>query len=64
MQHIITSSSTSAARVHMRAVPARRSRDQSNDAGEDVLVSFKGIAAGMLLSVAMWMFLLGLYFLI
>jgi hypothetical protein len=62
MQNIITSAST--ATVRMRVEPARRARDQSNDAGEDALGGFKGIAAGVLLGVALWMFLLGLYFLI
>jgi hypothetical protein len=62
MQHIITSSST--ATVRMRVEPARRAHDQSNSAGEDSLGSFKGIAFGVLLSAALWMFLLGLYFLI
>ena len=63
MQHIITSSST-AAKVRMRVEPARRARDQSNNAGDDTLGSFKGIAVGVLLSVALWSLLLGLYFLI
>lgn len=62
MQHIITSSSTPAT-VRMRVEPARRARDQS-DTAEDVLGSFKGIATGVLLSVALWSILLGLYFLI
>jgi hypothetical protein len=58
----------------MRVEPLRRAHDESpqkssrqgesNDAGEDALGSFKGIAAGVLLSVALWMLLLGLYFLI
>jgi hypothetical protein len=64
MQHIITSST--AAKVRMRVDPARRAHDKSelNDAGEDALGSFKGIAAGVLLGVALWVLLLGLYFLI
>lgn len=61
MQDIITSSSTAAP---VRIEQTRRARDQSNNAGDDALGSFKGIAAGVLLSVALWMFLLGLYFLI
>jgi tetrahydromethanopterin S-methyltransferase subunit F len=61
MQHIITSST---ATVRMRVEPARRARDQSNDAGEDALSGFKGIAVGVLLSVALWASLIGLYFLI
>lgn len=50
----------------MRVDPARRAHDKSelNDAGEDALGSFKGIAAGVLLGVALWVLLLGLYFLI
>jgi len=62
MQHIITSST--AAPVRMRVEQARRARDLSNNAGDDSLGSFKGIAIGVLLSVALWVFLLGLYFLI
>ena len=62
MQHIITSSST--ASVRMRVEPARRARDQANNAGDDVLGGFKGIAAGVLLSAALWASLVGLYFLI
>jgi hypothetical protein len=62
MQHIITSSST--ATVHMRVEPTRRARDQSNHAGEDALGGFKGIAVGVLLGVALWASLIGLYFLI
>lgn len=61
MQHIITSST---ATVRMRVEPARRARDPSNTEGEDALGGFKGIAVGVLLGVALWMFLLGLYFLI
>jgi tetrahydromethanopterin S-methyltransferase subunit F len=61
MQHIITSST---AAVRMRVEPARRARDQSNNAGEDALSGFKGIAVGVLLSVALWASLIGLYFLI
>ena len=61
MQHIITSST---ATVRMRVEPARRARDQSNNAGEDALGGFKGIAVGVLLSVALWASLVGLYFLI
>ena len=68
MQHIIHSSSTAgtstAATMRVRVEPARRASDQSNNAGDDALGGFKGIAAGVLLSVALWMFLLGLYFLI
>lgn len=63
MQHIIHSSST-AAPVRMRVERARRAGDQSNHAGDDALGGFKGIAVGVLLSVVLWMFLLGLYFLI
>jgi hypothetical protein len=48
----------------MRAQPARRARDQSNNGGEDVLGGFKGIAVGVLLSVALWASLIGLYFLV
>ena len=62
MQHIITSSTV--ATVRTRVEQTRRARDQSNNAGDDALGGFKGIAAGLLLSVALWMFLLGLYFLI
>jgi tetrahydromethanopterin S-methyltransferase subunit F len=62
MQHIITSST--ATTVRMRVEPARRARDQSNNAGEDALSGFKGIAVGVLLSVALWASLIGLYFLI
>jgi hypothetical protein len=62
MQHIITSSST--ATVRMRVEPARRAHEQSNHAGEDTLGSFKGIAVGVLLGIASWMLLLGMYFLI
>jgi hypothetical protein len=62
MQHIITSAST--ANVHMRVEPARRARDQSNHAGEDVLGSFKGVAVGVLLGAALWASLIVLYFLI
>ena len=61
MQHIITSST---ATVRMRVEPARRARDQANNAGEDALGGFKGIAVGVLLSVALWASLIGLYFLI
>jgi tetrahydromethanopterin S-methyltransferase subunit F len=61
MQHIITSST---ATVRMRVEPARRARDQSNNAGEDALGGFKGIAVGVLLSIALWASLIGLYFLI
>jgi hypothetical protein len=61
MQHIITSST---ATVRMRVEPARRARDQSNNAGEDALGGFKGIAVGVLLSAALWASLIGLYFLI
>lgn len=59
MQHIITSST---ATVRMRVEPARRARDQVN--GEDTLSGFKGIAVGVLLGVALWASLIGLYFLI
>jgi len=62
MQHIITSSST--ATVRMRVEPARRALDQSNRSGEDTLGGFKGIAVGVLLGVALWAFLIGLYFLV
>jgi len=62
MQHIITSSTVATARPHVEQ--ARRARDQSNYAGDNELGSFKGIAAGLLLSVALWMLLLGLYFLL
>jgi len=62
MQHIITSSSTTT--VRMRAEPARRAHDQANNAGDDALRGAKGIAVGMLLSVAVWASLIGLYFLI
>jgi hypothetical protein len=61
MQHIINSST---ATVRMRVEPARRARDQSNNAGEDALGSFKGIALGLLLGGALWASLIGLYFLI
>ena len=61
MQHIITSST---ATVRMRVEPARRARDQSNNAGEDALGGFKGIAVGVLLGIALWASLIGLYFLI
>jgi hypothetical protein len=60
MQHIITSST---ADVRMRVEPARRTRDQSNT-GEDALGGFKGIAIGVLLGIALWASLIGLYFLI
>ena len=60
MQHIITSSSN--ATMRMRVEPARRARDQAN--GEDALGGFKGIAVGVLLGVALWASLVGLYFLI
>lgn len=63
MQHFIDSSST-ATPVRMRVEPARRARDRSHIAGEDALGGFKGIAAGLLLGAVVWMFLLGLYFLI
>jgi hypothetical protein len=62
MQHIITSST--AAPVRMRVEQDRRARDQSSNSGDDSLNSFKGISVGVLLSVALWVFLLGLYFLI
>lgn len=61
MQHIITSST---ATVRMRVEPARRAHDQANNAGDDVLGGFKGIALGVLLGVAVWASLIGLYFLI
>lgn len=63
MQHIINSATT-APTVRMRVVPARRARDEANAGGEDALAGFKGIAVGLLLGVAVWMLLLGLYFLI
>ena len=62
MQHIITSTSTDT--VRMRVEPARRAHDQSNPAGDDALGGFKGIAVGVLLGVAVWASLIGLYFLI
>lgn len=61
MQHIITSST---APVRMRVEPARRAQDQFNSSEEDSLSGFKGIAVGLLLSVALWALLIGLYFLI
>ena len=48
--------------MRMRVEPARRARDQAN--GEDALGGFKGIAVGVLLGVALWASLVGLYFLI
>jgi len=48
----------------MRVEPARRAREESNESAEDALSGFKGIATGVLLSVALWVLLLGLYFLI
>ena len=62
MQHIITSST--ATPVRMRVEPDRRARDQSHTAGEDALGGFKGIALGVLMGVASWALLIGLYFLI
>jgi hypothetical protein len=61
MQHIITSST---ATVPLQVEPARRARDQSNRSGEDTLGSFKGVAVGVLLGVALWALLIGLYFLV
>lgn len=47
----------------MRFEPARRARDQSNNAGEDAIGGFKGIVVGVGLGAAMWAFLIGLTFL-